>query len=217
MSVSATPARLLTATIPGPAGALEALVRVAAEPRGAAVMAHPHPLHGGTMHTKVVHSCARVMADRLGLLAVRFNFRGVGASAGSYDEGRGEVDDVVAACAYARARQPEGPFALGGFSFGSLCALRAQPRVKAAALLLVGIPLDRMDEMEVAFASGAHVAWVHGGEDTVAPLGAGREIAARAGWDLTVIPGADHFFTGKLRELEAAVEAGLARASGLAR
>ncbi len=94
MRVSHAPSRLLTATIPGPEGPLEALLRVPEPAVGAAVMAHPHPLFGGTMHTKVVHAAAKLLADRLGLLTVRFNFRGVGASAGAHDEGRGEVDDV---------------------------------------------------------------------------------------------------------------------------
>lgn len=204
--------RLLAATIPGPAGPLEALVRVPEPVLGVAVMAHPHPLHGGTMHTKVVHRTARLLADRFGLLSVRFNFRGVGASAGEYDDGCGEVDDVVAACAWVRGRHASGPLVLGGFSFGSLCALGAQPRVKARALLLVGIPLERMEERETQLAAGAHVVWVHGDADTVAPLGRGRDIAARAGWDLAVVPGADHFFTERLAELGAAAEAGLRRA-----
>src|SRR5512141_1145637 len=84
--------RLRNVSIPGPEGVLEGIVRTPERPDGAAVMAHPHPLFGGTMHTKVVHAASRLMADRLGLVSVRFNFRGVGASAGTHDEGRGEVD-----------------------------------------------------------------------------------------------------------------------------
>lgn len=236
MHLPAVSARLVSATIPGPAGPLEALLRIPDPVAGAAVMAHPHPLHGGTMHTKVVHAAAKLFADRFGLLTVRFNFRGVGASAGAYDEGRGETDDVVAAAAFARsfgasedsggragvggtrgelqAPPVPGPFVLGGFSFGSLCALRAQPRVNADALLLVGIPLERMDPAEVTSAGRARVVWVHGSADEVAPPAGAAELAARAGWELAFVPGADHFFTGKLAEFEAAAEAGLRRALG---
>src|SRR5512143_1533490 len=118
-------ARLVTVTIPGPAGPLEGLLRLPPRPAGTAVVAHPHPLFGGTMHTKVVHRAARLLADRFHLAAFRFNFRGVGASAGVYDDGRGETDDLVAAVRFARERYPDGPLVLAGFSFGSLCAARA--------------------------------------------------------------------------------------------
>src|SRR5471030_4201 len=97
VGVDVPAARLLSIVVEGPAGGLEALLRVPAEPRGAAVVAHPHPLHGGTMHTKVVHRAAKLLADRFQLLTLRFNFRGVGASAGTHDDGRGEVEDLVAA------------------------------------------------------------------------------------------------------------------------
>src|SRR5262245_40813400 len=136
-------ARLLTLTIPGPAGAMEALLRVPPEPLGAAVFAHPHPLHGGTMHTKVVHRAAKLLSDRFGLAALRFNFRGVGASEGTHDDGRGEVDDVLAAVRWARERTPQGPLVTGGFSFGSVAALRAASRMPPDVLLLVGLPVDR--------------------------------------------------------------------------
>ena len=135
------PPTLLSLEIPGPAGLLEALLRIPAAPAGAALVTHPHPSHGGTMHTKVVHRAARLLSERFQLEALRFNFRGVGASAGEYDGGVGETEDVVAAAAWLRARRPDGPFVLAGFSFGSLCALRKLSFL--LTLLLMQIPFFR--------------------------------------------------------------------------
>src|SRR5512140_1003066 len=101
-----SPATLSSVVIPGPAGALEGLLRAPAAPKGAAVVAHPHPGRGGTMHTKVVHRAARLLSQRFSLETLRFNFRGVGASAGAYDGGAGEAEDLVAAAGWLRARRP---------------------------------------------------------------------------------------------------------------
>ena len=106
----------------GAAGTIEALRDVAAEPRGIAVIAHPHPLFGGTMNNKVVQTLARAFVQS-GFTALRFNFRGVGSSAGVYDEGRGELADLLA---LVRQAAPEGPIALAGFSFGAFVTSHAQ-------------------------------------------------------------------------------------------
>ncbi|MEO6323647.1 MAG: alpha/beta fold hydrolase [Thermoanaerobaculia bacterium] len=209
--VSDPPARLVSTVLAGPAGALEALLRLPATPCGAAVVAHPHPLHGGTMHTKVVHRTARVLSDRFGLAALRFNFRGVGASQGTHDAGRGEVDDLVAAARFVRGDYPMGPFVMAGFSFGSLCALRAAPLVRPDLLVLIGLPLDRFEPSLGALAGGIPVVWMQGERDEFGGAVQARGLAADLGFSLHVVEGADHFFAGRLdafeetlsRELEA--------------
>src|SRR5512143_2735680 len=104
METARATARLVTVTIPGPAGPLEGLLRLPPRPAGTAVVAHPHPRLGGTMHTKVVHRAARLLADAFSLASLRFNFRGVGASAGAYTGGPGETEDLVAAASWLRER-----------------------------------------------------------------------------------------------------------------
>ena len=207
----AASARLVSTFVEGPAGRLEAILRLPPEPKGAALVAHPHPLHGGTMHTKVVHRAARLLSDRFSLAALRFNFRGVGASHGVHDEGRGEVDDVVAAARWLRGEVPQGPFVLSGFSFGSLAALEAAPLLRPDALLLIGLPLRRWSAPEAPPVPG-RVVWLMGAEDEFADAGSARMLASRWGWDLHVIPGADHFFAGRLDAFEAAAGDALARA-----
>ena len=198
---SAPAATLVSVDIEGPAGFLEGLLRSPAVPAGAAVVAHPHPRHGGTMHTKVVHRAARILSDRFSLAALRFNFRGVGASAGSYDEGRGETEDVVAAGTWLRRRQPKGPFVLSGFSFGSLCALHAAARLAPDVLFLIGLPVDRWDGAAPA-AQPWRVVWVQGDADEFSSPEKARAIAAARGWTFLSVAGADHFFAGKLDAFE---------------
>ncbi len=197
----AAPVRLTSLEIPGPAGPLEALLRSPVAPSGAALVAHPHPRLGGTMRTKVVHRTARLLSGRFSLAALRFNFRGVGASAGTYDGGAGETEDVVAAGRWLRASRPDGPFVLSGFSFGALCALRAAERLAPEVLLLIGVPTDR-DAPEGVAPEGTHVAWIQGGDDEFSSAARAREIAAARGWTFLVVPGADHFFSGCLGEFE---------------
>ncbi|KAA0252157.1 MAG: alpha/beta hydrolase [Acidobacteria bacterium] len=196
--------RVVPVTIPGPAGALEGALRLPPRPAGVAVFAHPHPLHGGTMHTKVVHRAARFLSSRLSLSALRFNFRGVGSSEGTHDEGRGEVEDLAAAVRFARERQPGGILLVGGFSFGSLCAVGAAPRVGPDAVLLVGVPLTRWDRSGAAGLAGLPVAWVQGERDEFGGGDLAAATAARFGWQLAVVAGADHFFTGRLDLFEEA-------------
>ncbi len=206
---------MVSLTLPGPAGGLEALLRLPAVPAGVAVVAHPHPLFGGTMHTKVVHRAARLLADRFHLAAFRFNFRGVGASAGVYDDGRGETDDLVAAVRFARERYPDGPLVLAGFSFGSLCAARAAIAVDPDFLLLIGVPFDRWAESEAQAVEGRAVVWVQGEADQFGPGPLALEAATRHGFRAALVPGADHFFTGRLDGLEK-VAVGLLAEAGLA-
>ncbi len=192
---------LLPVLIPGPAGTLEGVLRSPAAPAGAAVVAHPHPQHGGTMHTKVVQRAAKLLSGRFLLAALRFNFRGVGASAGAYDAGRGETEDLVAAGQWVRARQPQGPLVLAGFSFGSVCALHASSRLAPDVLFVIGLPVDRWDGAAPAAPSWP-VVWIQGENDEFSPPEKSRAIAAVRGWTFLSVAGADHFFGGKLDEFE---------------
>jgi hypothetical protein len=205
---------MVSLTLPGPAGPLEGLLRAPAHPAGAAVVAHPHPLFGGTMHTKVVYRAARLLADRFRLATLRFNFRGVGASAGRYDEGRGETDDLVAAVRFLRERHPEGPLVLAGFSFGSLCAARAATVVAPDVLFLIGVPFDRWAPEETRAIEGRSVVWVQGEEDQFGSGHFAIETAARHGFQVAVVPRSDHFFTGRLDSFDKAAS-GLLVSAGL--
>ena len=132
--------------IAGPAGPLEALLELpAGEPRAVAVFGHPHPLHGGTMHTKALYQAAKAM-PRIGVAALRINFRGVGRSAGTFDSGPGEKDDFRAALTYAAERFPDLPIWAGGMSFGSWIAMTVGAEDARVSLLLgVAPPVDRYD------------------------------------------------------------------------
>ncbi len=205
--------RIEPAMIPGPAGQLEASLRIPVKIGGVAVIAHPHPLHGGTMHTKAVHRAARFLTDRFGLASVRFNFRGVGASDGHYDQGRGEVEDLVAAIRFSRRRFPDQPLLLSGFSFGSLCAMWAGIREQPLLLFLFGIPLVRWERQAAVELGPTPVVWVQGENDEYGEASVASATAGRFGWDLFVVEGADHFFTNKLDEFEEIAVHGLASTS----
>ena len=187
----------------GPAGALEGLWKEeVGQRRGSAVFAHPHPLHGGTMHSKVVYRAAAALT-RSGFQTLRFQFRGVGLSEGLHDEGRGEVDDFRAALDEAQAHAGL-PIVAGGFSFGSAAALRAiagDPRV--AAYIGVGLPVATESGRRVPLPSVPALCVV-GEQDTFGPpdeLARVLHGTAR----IVVVPGADHFFQGHLEALEAAI------------
>src|SRR5262245_42487774 len=135
--------------IDGPAGKLEAALRTADAPRGSVVLAHPHPLYGGTLHNPVVFHADRDL-NRAGLTTLRFNFRGVGESDGFHDDGRGEIGDVAAAAGWISELVPDKPLILVGYSFGSRCALAhaiADPKV--AGVVAIGLPvrLWRFDDL----------------------------------------------------------------------
>ena len=189
--------------VAGPRGALECAVDAPAEGmRGVAVICHPHPQHGGTMDNKVVQTLARVMLQ-LGYRAVRFNYRGVGASDGSWDEGRGEVDDALAVIAAQRV--PGLPLVLAGFSFGGYVAAAAAARLpedgRAARLVLVGASTEKQQVPEVP----ADTLVVHGELDDVVPLSATLAWARPQSLPVVVVPGAGHFFHGQLMLLKSLV------------
>lgn len=190
---------------PGPEGELEGLWRPAppgAPSRGVAVVAHPHPAYGGTMHNKVVFHTARMLNHELRFATLRFNFRSVGESRGAYDGGRGEREDVIAAWNEARRRIAEGPAVAAGFSFGAAMSLLAalEPRApRPDAFALLGVPLRLFPPPE-PYPAAIPAAAVHGGEDEYTP--AARVRALLASWPAPtafhVVPGTDHFFAGRL-------------------
>ncbi len=183
--------------LPGPVGTLEVAVdEPDGTPRGLALICHPHPLHGGTLDNKVVQTLARAAVQQ-GYTAVRLNFRGVGASTGSWDEGRGEVDDAQAVLA--ALHTPDQPLLLAGFSFGAamaaqLAARRVLAGQAAAPLVLVGPAVQNFSVPPLP--AGSLV--VHGEQDDVVPLAAVLDWARPQGLPVTVVPGAGHFFHGQL-------------------
>lgn len=184
----------------GPAGALEvAIDRPDGEPAGCAVIAHPHPLHGGAMTNKVVQTLARA-AVLEGLLAVRFNFRGVGRSEGVYDEGRGELEDLLAVV---RSEAPAGPLVLAGFSFGAFVTSHAVARLHAGGreprqVVLVGTAASRFPVAPLPQELHARTLVVHGELDDTVPLAAVMDWARPQALPVTVVPGGGHFFHGQL-------------------
>jgi uncharacterized protein len=199
-----------TFDIAGPAGRLEAiLMNPDTPPRAAAVVCHAHPLHGGVMHFKVVFRAAKALQSE-GVAALRFNFRGVGRSEGHHDEGRGEQDDVRAALAEVERRFPSLPVITGGFSFGSVMALRAGcAKDRVRALFALGLPLRMMPDLEFLRACTRPCLFVQGELDTYATGPVIRDVVdvLPEPKSLVVVPGADHFFAGHLDELQEAVRA----------
>jgi len=193
-------------TLPGPAGELESLLDLPADADvvAAAVICHPHPQHGGTMHNKVAHTLARSFV-RSGFAALRFNFRGTEGSAGRYDNGVGELDDALAAIDWLGQRYAQVPLWLGGFSFGAAIAIRAAIARPVDGLISVAPAVYR-------FADGLEVQpecpWlvIQGDEDELV------EIDATIAWfnelmpgpELLVVEGAEHFFHGRLNDLRTA-------------
>lgn len=193
--------------IEGPAGRLEAALRVAPKPRGAAVLAHPHPLHGGTLHNPVMFHSDRAL-HREGFTTLRFNFRGVGSSDGAHDAGRGEVEDLAACVSWIRGIAGNAPLLTVGYSFGSWCALRhaaVEPAVRA--VVGIGVPVRTYDFTGVFEAIRVPVGIVHGSEDELAPIEELRAILARSSPSarLRVVEGASHLFPGRAPDAGAAV------------
>lgn len=182
----------------GPAGALEIVANVPpGPPAGIALVAHPHPLEGGTLDNKVAHTIAKAFFG-LDYAAVRFNFRGVGQSAGDFDHGDGETEDALAALGWARERFGQAlPVALAGFSFGSFVQTRVARRVDAERLVLVGPAVKRFPVETVP----ADTIVIHGEEDDVVPLGEVLDWARPQRLPVIVFPGCGHFFHGRLPQL----------------
>ena len=192
--------------VPGPAGALEVAIDAPqgeSAVRGVAVVCHPHPQHGGTMDNKVAQMLARAFVQ-LGYRAVRFNFRGVGASEGRWDEGQGEIDDALAVIAEQRVAGL--PLALAGFSFGAYVTSQAARRLAEAGeaaerLVLVGPATQNFEVSPVP----PDTLVIHGEVDEVVPLSATFDWARPQHLPVVVVPGVGHFFHGQLTLLKSIV------------
>lgn len=191
--------------IPAPHGKLEAIIKEPRAPtsRGVALVLHPHPLGGGTMHNKVVFRAAAALNDA-GLTTLRINFRGVGQSSGDHDEGRGELEDVRAGLDYLDAEYPAQEITLCGFSFGARVGMEvgmADQRVQR--LISIGTPVDKYD---FSFLQTCHkpILFVHGEHDEYGKVAKLRELVAKikAPAELRVIKNAGHFFDDQLNELK---------------
>ena len=181
----------------GRAGKIECAVdEPEGTPRGVALVAHPHPLFGGTLDNKVVQTLARAFVD-LGYSAWRPNFRGVGASEGAHDEGRGEADDLVAVLEHLKAEKP----VLAGFSFGAAMQTKVATRIKPERMVLVGLAVNKFPAPPVP----EDTLLIHGENDDTAPLSAVLAWALPQDLPVIVVPGADHFFHRRLNVLRSIV------------
>lgn len=198
--------QILHVNIPTPTGHLEGILKPEEEniqPRYAALVCHPHPLGGGTMHNKVVFKVAQIL-QTLGMPALRFNFRGVGHSTGIYDEGRGEMDDVRYALEFLSHRYPGLPVVLAGFSFGSWVGLRvACNDDRVQAMVGLGVPARMFGHEHLA---GCHKPklFIHGTLDELAPFDLAIQWFERVPAPKSMMPvnGANHFFQDRLDEVQ---------------
>jgi alpha/beta superfamily hydrolase len=199
-----TPRNAERLIIAGPAGDVEVVIDApSASPRGVALVCHPHPLQGGTLDNKVAHTLAKTF-HAMGYVATRFNFRGVGRSAGVFDEGIGETDDALAVLRHVQSRFGEAlPVALAGFSFGSFVQTRVAAQVTPEGLVLVGPAVNRFPLQRVP----AETIVVHGEEDDVVPLADVFAWARPQELPVVVFPGCGHFFHGRLLQLARVVTA----------
>jgi hypothetical protein len=199
-------------TVHGAAGAIEVVIDTPASDmpatvvsRGVAVIAHPHPLFGGTLDNKVVQTLARAFTQ-CGWTAVRFNFRGVGFTQGVHDEGRGELDDMLAVIAQLA---PAGPLCLAGFSFGAFVTTHAFEKLHSTRqidkLVLVGTSVSRSAAAPVAAAEHSKTLVIHGETDDTVELSAVMDWARPQSLPVTVVPGGGHFFHGQLTLLKSLV------------
>jgi uncharacterized protein len=193
----------------GPVGRLEAILwtpRRATPPPIAALVCHPHPLFGGTMHNKVVFQAAKSM-DALGIPVLRFNFRGAGLSAGVHDRAIGERDDVRAALQFLMAEFPGVPLLVAGFSFGSAVGLRVGCRTpEVTRLIALGLPVNNVDFSFLSECPKPKL-FVHGSNDEHGAINKVKELVPSLPGEnrLVIVEGVDHFFAGKLDELDRAI------------
>jgi alpha/beta superfamily hydrolase len=205
------------ATCQGLAGQIEYTVdHPDGDPRGWALVLHPHPLHGGTRDNKIVTTVARACVQH-GLMAIRPNFRGVGASAGTFDHAAGETADMAVLVEHLFQTWPQavaGPWALAGFSFGSAVAAQLYAELAGRSLplpsrlMLIGCAVERFRHRELSMP--ADTLMIHGEHDEVVPLSEGMDFARMHQLPMTVVPDAGHFFHGKLLILRQIVQSGLA-------
>jgi alpha/beta superfamily hydrolase len=192
-------------TVTGPAGNLEGIAHMPNDPPAAiAVIAHPLPTMGGTMEHKVVTTLAKTFVG-MGHVSLRFNFRGVGESGGEFDEGGGEVEDVLAVVKYAQERFGDLPLVLAGFSFGGYVQARAAECLAPRHLVLIAPAVNRFVSSAMPEVPN-HTLVIHGDKDEVIPL---EEVLRWAGayhQPIVVLPGATHFFHGRLNQLKEIVQ-----------
>jgi hypothetical protein len=199
------PRRLESLFLEGPAGRLEALLEEPEEgaPREAALVCHPHPQHGGTMHTKAVYRIARGLRSA-GAVVLRFNYRGVNLSDGAYAHGEGELEDARAALAYLRGRYPDLPFTLAGFSFGSRIALRLGCEgIGARRVIAAGFPTVYKDRGYLGTCTVSKV-FIQSTRDQYGPISELEPLVASLPQPkkLILVDSEDHFFAGALGDLE---------------
>jgi len=188
--------------IEGGAGRIETAVdRPQGRPRGIALVAHPHPLYGGTLDNKVVQTLAKTFVE-LGYVSLRPNFRGVGASEGEHDEGRGETEDLLLVAAHARKDHGDLPLALAGFSFGAAVQTQVARRTAPERVVLVGVAVGRFPSERVP----ASTIVIHGELDDTVPLSKVLDWARPQDLPVIVIPGADHFFHLRLNLIKSIVK-----------
>ena len=193
-----TPSTTRRALVDGPAGPLEVVINVPdGEPAGLALVAHPLPTHGGTLDNKVVQTLARTFFG-LRYVSVRFNFRGVGQSAGAFDEGNGETEDAMAVLAHAQREFGASlPLVLAGFSFGTFVQTRVAQRVTPQRMVLVGPAVGRFEASRVP----EDTIVIHGEQDEIVPLADVLAWARPQELPVMVFPGCTHFFHGRLTQL----------------
>ncbi len=198
----------------GPGGRLEAIFwtpSAVTRPPIAAVVCHPHPLFGGTMHNKVVYQVAKSL-DAAGIPVLRFNFRGAGLSEGEHDRGRGEKDDVRAAFDFLSGEFPSVPLLAAGFSFGCVAGLRAGCEdSRVSQLIGLGLPVNSTDVSFLSHCSKPKL-FVHGSDDEHGAIEKVKTLVASLPGEnhLVVVEDADHFFKGKLDQVDRAITSWIA-------